>query len=64
MAIAQPDGVKIYITKRGGKKVICYVVGLEKYGVNLKDMAKAMSKKFASSAAVTSEDKYGECIQI
>ena len=27
-------------------------------------MAKAMSKKFASSAAVTTEDKYGDCIQI
>jgi translation initiation factor 1 (eIF-1/SUI1) len=30
----------------------------------LKDIAKIMSKKFACSAAVTTEDKYGECIQI
>jgi translation initiation factor 1 (eIF-1/SUI1) len=40
------------------------VVGLQGYGVNLKDMAKIMSKRFACSAAVTTEDKYGECIQL
>lgn len=59
-----PQDVKVYKTKRGSKKVICFVVGLQSYGVNLKDAAKLMSKKFACSATVTNDEKYGECIQL
>jgi translation initiation factor 1 (eIF-1/SUI1) len=54
--------IKIIKAKRGNKKFICSVIGLHHYGVNLKDAAKLMSKKFACSASVADDDKYGECI--
>jgi density-regulated protein DRP1 len=60
----KPGAIKVYKTKRGAKKVICYVVGLHTYGINLKDIAKVMGKKFACGAAVSEEDKYGECIAV
>jgi translation initiation factor 1 (eIF-1/SUI1) len=44
--------------------MICSVVGLQNYGVPLKDIAKLMGKKFACGCAVAEDDKYGECIQI
>ena len=56
--------IRIYKTQRGGKKMICTVVGLQSYGINLKDMAKIMGKKFACGASVADDDKHGECIQI
>ena len=56
--------VKIYKSKRGAKKVISNITGLQTYGINLKDMAKLISKKFACSATVTVDEKYGECIQL
>jgi translation initiation factor 1 (eIF-1/SUI1) len=42
--------------------MICSVVGLENYGVPLKDMAKLMGKHFACGCAVAEDEKYGECI--
>ena len=33
-------------------------------GVSIKDVTKAMSKKFACSVNVAHDDKYGECIQV
>lgn len=56
--------IKVYKAKRGAKKIISTVVGLQHYGVNLKDMAKIMGKKFACGACFADDDKYGECIQI
>ena len=44
--------------------MICSVVGLQAYGVPMKDLAKVMSKKFCCGAAVADDEKYGECIQI
>ena len=44
--------------------MICSVVGLQNYGVPMKDIAKLMGKKFACGCAVAEDDKYGECIQI
>jgi translation initiation factor 1 (eIF-1/SUI1) len=45
--------------------VLCTIVGLENYGVPLKDMAKIMGKKFACGAAfVPDDEKHGECIQV
>ena len=54
----------MYKSKRGAKKVICNITGLQSYGINLKDMAKILSKKFACSATVAVDEKYGECIQL
>lgn len=56
--------IRIYKAVRRGKKLTCSITGLQAYGVNMKDLAKSMSKKFASSATHTTDDKYGECIQI
>ena len=42
--------------------MICLVVGLELFGVNLKDVSKLMGKKFACGASLTNDDKHGECI--
>jgi density-regulated protein DRP1 len=56
--------VKIYKTKRGQKKTICFFVGLQQYGVVLKDASKIMGKKFACGASVVTDPKYGECIEI
>lgn len=45
--------------------MISTVVGLQHYGINLKDMSKIMGKKFACGAAfVPDDEKYGECIQV
>lgn len=54
--------IRIYKAVRRGKKLTCSITGLQAYGVNMKDLAKSMSKKFASSATHTTDDKYGECI--
>ena len=65
MAPSGDTDVKIYKTKRGGKKVISNVTGMQNYGVPMKDMAKLMGKKFAcGSAYVPDDEKYGECIQV
>jgi density-regulated protein DRP1 len=40
------------------------IVGLELYGVNLKDISKIMGKKFACGGSVLADDKYGECVQV
>lgn len=37
--------------KRGGKKIITNVLGLDTFGCNLADVAKLMGKKFGSGAA-------------
>jgi translation initiation factor 1 (eIF-1/SUI1) len=36
---------------RGGKKLICSVIGLERYGCNLEEVARMMKKKFGTGAA-------------
>lgn len=37
--------------KRGGKKVVCSIVGLEAYGCDLADIAKIISRKLGTGAA-------------
>jgi hypothetical protein len=37
--------------RRGGKKVICNILGFELYGCNLTDVARLLSKRFGSGAA-------------
>ena len=64
MAPSGDADIKVYKIKRGGKKMISTVVGLQHYGIPLKDICKVMGKKFACGACVADDDKYGECIQI
>lgn len=56
--------VVIEETKRGKKKHITYVQGLEKFGINLKDTSKLLSKKFACSATVTKEADNSDSITL
>jgi density-regulated protein DRP1 len=64
IAIVEGGDVKIYKTRRGGKKVICTIVGLHNYGINLKDIAKVMGKKFACGAAASEDEVLGEVIVV
>lgn len=64
MAPSGMGDIRIYKVSRGGKKMTCTVVGLQSYGINLKEMAKFMKKKFACGASVADDDKHGECIEI
>ena len=60
------DEKKIMIeqTRRGKKKHITYIMGLEKFGLVLKDVSKALSKKLACSCTVTKEDNGEESITL
>ncbi len=54
--------VVIEQSKRKGKKFNTYISYLDVFNLNLKDVAKLLSKKFACSANVTKEDDNTECI--
>jgi density-regulated protein DRP1 len=56
--------ILIELSKRGKKKHVTYVFNLEKFGLNLKDVAKVFSKKFACSSTVTKEDNGQEGITL
>jgi density-regulated protein DRP1 len=56
--------ILIELSKRGKKKHVTYVFNLEKFGLNLKDVAKLFSKKFACSSTVTKEDNGQEGITL
>jgi len=44
--------------------VVSNVVGLQNFGINLKDAAKLMGKKFACGATATQDEVLGELIQV
>lgn len=50
-AAEQEKKIRIIKLKRGGKKFISAIVGLEKYGCDLAEIAKKMSKRFGTGAA-------------
>ena len=52
----QENKIIIEQTRRGKKKHITYILGLDKYGLVLKDVAKQLGKKLACSCTVTKED--------
>ena len=52
----QENKIIIEQTKRGKKKHITYILGLDKFGLVLKDVSKQLSKKLACSCTVTKED--------
>lgn len=45
--------IRVIKLKRGGKKIISDILGLELFGCNLADVAKLMGKKFGTGAAAT-----------
>ncbi|MFM7856443.1 MAG: hypothetical protein ACKO96_32105 [Flammeovirgaceae bacterium] len=49
--IAEKKEIRVIKLKRGGKKIICNILGFELFGCNLADVAQKMGKKFGSGAA-------------
>ena len=63
--IALPDKIQVIKQKRGGKKVVCTIVGLGPFVPKLEDTVKLMSKKFATGVSIVDDDKYGPgCVQV
>lgn len=58
------ERIVIECSKRGKKKHTTYVSNVEKFGLNIKDVAKLFSKKFACSSTVTKEVNNTECITL
>ena len=56
--------ITCYKLKRGGKKTICQITGLDYYSKDLKSIASKFSKKFSCGCAPATDDIYGECISI
>ena len=54
----------VWVRQGKGKKHTTFVKGLENYNVNLKDAAKAMSKKMASGCSATNDKKLGQVLNI
>ena len=50
-AVDAEKKIKVICQKRGGKKVVSSILGLDSYGIDLADCAKQMSKKMGSGAA-------------
>jgi density-regulated protein len=61
---AKESHILIELSKRGKKKHVTSVFNIEKFGLNLKDVAKLFSKKFACSSTVTKEDDGREGITL
>lgn len=64
---ADPDKVGLitcYKLKRGSKKTICQITGMEYYTKDLKSVASKFSKKFSCGAGHALDDIYGECITV
>ena len=51
MKFTEEKKIRVIKMKRGGKKVICNILGFELYGCNLAEVARLMGKKFGSGAA-------------
>ena len=60
----QENKIIIEQTKRGKKKHITYILGLDKFGLVLKDVSKQLSKKLACSCTVTKEDNGEDSITL
>mmetsp|Transcript_35899 Transcript_35899/g.40824 ORF Transcript_35899/g.40824 Transcript_35899/m.40824 type:complete len:194 (+) Transcript_35899:152-733(+) len=56
---AEEPKITIIRQKRGGKKFITSIAGLPSFGINMKDAAKAMGKKFACGASVVKSNSGG-----
>ena len=43
--------IRVIKMKRGGKKIICNILGFELYGCDLTEVARLLSKRYGSGAA-------------
>lgn len=56
--------ITCYKLKRGGKKTICQITGMEFYSKDLKNIASKIGKKFACGCAQADDEIYGQCITV
>tara|TARA_B100001248_G_C27062412_1_gene310168 strand:+ start:185 stop:520 length:336 start_codon:yes stop_codon:yes gene_type:complete len=56
--------IHIRITKRNARKCICTIEGLEFELSELKQMLKAMKKKFACNGSIEKDEKFGNILQL
>lgn len=60
--ITKSTQFKVVKYKRGGKKMVTEIYGLDGYGLNLKDLAKKLGKKFACGNSMIKSEDTGESI--
>ena len=53
---SQVGSIKIVVESRGGSKIVSRIQGLHHFGLDIKEVSKRASKKFASSAGQGSDD--------
>ena len=49
---------------RGGKKVVCQMLGFEYYTKDLKGLASKFGKKFSCGCNLAKDDILGDCISV
>ena len=56
--------ITIHKQIRGGKKVICQMLGFEHYTKDLKGLASKFGKKFSCGCNLAKDDILGDCISV
>ena len=56
--------IKVHKQKRGGRKVICQIVGMEYYTKDLKSIASKFGKKFSCGCNLATDELLGDCISV
>ena len=54
--ITKDTEIKVTKFKRGGKKMVTQISGLDSFGINLKDFSKKLGKKFACGNAIVKDE--------
>ena len=63
--IKKADGqIHVFKLKRGGKKILSVIKGMEYYSKDLKAMSSKFGKHFSCGCNVATDDIYGEHIQV
>ena len=60
--ITKSTQVKVVKYKRGGKKMVTEISGLDGFGLNLKDFSKKLGKKFACGNSLIKDENTGESL--
>lgn len=56
--------IQCYKLKRGSKKTVCQITGMDYYSKDLKSIASKFGKKFSCGCAQALDEIYGECITV
>ena len=61
---ANPTKIHISNLKRGKKKFLTVIKNVEIFGLDMKEVSKLLSKKFACSSSVSKDDSNVDCIMM